>query len=87
MLCSKCEQSSPAVTDDGLCEQCLAQSEERRFQIMELAREQCAQEGVVEIDDSAQVSEGEDNGCYVQAWVWVDFSDTDFDKEREEKNE
>ena len=54
---------------------------------MELAREQCAQEGVVEIDDIAQVSEGEDNGCYVQAWVWVDFSDTDFDKEKEEKNE
>ncbi len=87
MRCSKCEQSTPALTDDGLCEQCQAQSEERRFQILDLAREQCQLEGAVEIDESAEVSEGEVNGCYVQAWVWVDFSDTDFDKEREEKNE
>ena len=43
-------------------------------------------DGGVEIDDNtAIVSEGGDNGAYVQAWVWVDFSGTDLDKELEER--
>ena len=38
-----------------------------------------------EIDDTAIVSEGEENGAYVQAWLWVSFVKTEFDKEKDEK--
>jgi hypothetical protein len=41
----------------------------------------------VEIDDTDLLSEGNDNGCYVQAWVWCDFAGTRFDKEKEDDNE
>jgi len=37
-------------------------------------------EGEVEVDH-AIISEGDDNGAYVLAWVWADFADTPFDKE------
>lgn len=40
-----------------------------------------AKDGHLEIDDNAEISMGEDNGAYVQAWVWVDFSGTEFDKD------
>ena len=53
----------------------------RRAAILELARERHVSEGVLEIDDNAKLSEGDDNGTYVQAWVWVDFIGTQFDKE------
>ena len=82
MLCSKCNQAADALTRRGLCPDCHLEAEERRFEIIELARQQRQAEGLVEIDDNAQVSEGNDNGCYVAAWVWVDFSDTKFDKEK-----
>lgn len=32
-------------------------------------------------DKNVMVSEGEDNGAYVRAWVWVSFEGTDLDKE------
>ena len=83
MLCSKCNQSFDGLTDVGLCEDCYAKSEQRRFGILELAREQREQEGLVEIDDKAVLSEGNENGCYVQIQVWVDFAGTKFDKEKE----
>jgi len=35
----------------------------------------------LEVDGDARISEGDDNGCFVAAWVWVDFSGTEFDKE------
>ena len=70
------------MTDCGLCADCHLEAEERTFDIIELAREQRQEEGLVEIDDTAQISEGNDNGCYVAAWVWVDFADTKFDKEK-----
>jgi hypothetical protein len=56
---------------------------ERREKIVELARIQheTRREGELEIDDGAKLSEGDDNGSYVQAWVWVDFDGTEFDKE------
>lgn len=53
----------------------------RKARIVELAKEQCHRDGECEVDDNAIVSEGNDNGAYVQAWVWVDFDGTDFDKE------
>jgi hypothetical protein len=87
MLCSKCNQPTNSLTDADLCENCRAKSEDRRCEIIELAREQREIEGAVEIDDTALLSEGNDNGCYVAAWVWVDFARTKFDKEKGEDNE
>jgi hypothetical protein len=34
----------------------------------------------VSIDGDAVVSEGDDNGAYVLAWLWVPFEGTPFDK-------
>jgi hypothetical protein len=86
MLCSKCKGSADVLTDKGLCPDCrIDDEEERRFEIIELAREQYQNEGALEIDDSAEISEGTDNGCFVAAWVWLDFADTIFDKEKEEQ--
>ena len=84
MLCSKCHQSADGLTDSGLCAECHTPAEERRVGIIELARQQHQQEGLIEIDRNAQVSEGNANGCYVQAWVWVDFAGTRFNKEKGE---
>jgi hypothetical protein len=50
----------------------LPNPEKRRLAIIELAREQREEEGTIEIDDNAILSESTDNGCYVQAWVWPD---------------
>ncbi len=54
---------------------------ERRLAIIELARAEYEREGEVEIDDNAKLSEGEDNGSYVAAWVWVSFFETPYDKD------
>ena len=35
------------------------------------AKERYQREGEIEVDDNARVSFGDDNGAYVQAWVWV----------------
>lgn len=56
-------------------------AEQRRVAIVELARKKHQKEGTIEIDDNAKVSEGNDNGAYVQAWVWVYFDGTPFDKQ------
>lgn len=85
MLCSKCNQSASSLTDGGICDDCHTEAEERRDEIIGLAREQRQQEGAVEIDDDATLSEGSDNGCYVQAWVWADFCGSKFDKEKGEE--
>jgi hypothetical protein len=43
------------------------------------ARDQYCEEGSIEIDDIAQISDsasvGGDQGAYVQAWVWVSYAD------------
>ncbi len=80
MLCSKCQQTTDNLTREGLCEDCHMQAESRRLEIIALASKQCHTEGQVEIDDDARLSEGNDNGCYVQASVWVDFAGTKFEK-------
>lgn len=36
-----------------------------------MARDEHSSEGSVEIDSSAAVSRGNDDGAYVMAWVWV----------------
>lgn len=35
------------------------------------ARELYHEEGEIEVDDNAPVSAGDDDGAYVEAWVWV----------------
>jgi len=73
MSCSKCNQSFDSLTDEGLCADCYAEADDRRLEIVEPARNEHQKDGEVEIDDNAQFSEGNDNGCYVAAWVWVSF--------------
>lgn len=53
---------------------------ERHALIRDMASDLYAKDGVLEIDDEALVSESNDNGAYVQAWVWVGFVETDLDK-------
>lgn len=42
-------------------------------------------EGTLEIDDNAKISiaDGESDGAYVQAWVWVYFEDMEGSKNGE----
>jgi hypothetical protein len=54
----------------------------RADRIRELAVEEYHDDGTIEIDPNAKVSEGNENGAYVQAWVWVDFAGTDLDREK-----
>ena len=55
--------------------------EQRRQAIVAMARDEYQRDGEVEVDDNAKLSEGDDNGTYVQAWVWVSFAETELDKE------
>ena len=59
--------------------------DERNDRIREMAHDFYHREGEIEIDFNAVVSEGNDNGAYVQAWVWVSFAGTDLDKEKDEQ--
>lgn len=47
------------------------------------ARAEYADEGRIEIDENAQISaadsEDEPEGCYIQAWVWVEYDDAEED--------
>lgn len=57
----------------------------RDLKIMEIARQnENLHEGELELDDNAVISEGDDNGAYVQVWMWVPFDGTPLDKEPEE---
>jgi len=38
-------------------------------------------EGEFDFDPVPVVSEGDDNGAYIQCWIWVDFCGTELDKE------
>lgn len=53
---------------------------DRLARIRDLAKEH-ESEGDLELDEDAVVSEGEDNGAYVQMWKWIDFSGTEFCKD------
>lgn len=71
----------------ALCFPCLSrEAEERRVALVAMADDAHSDEGAVEVDDCAQVSElpvgdpGKENGAYVQAWVWVSFEGTPFDE-------
>ena len=56
----------------------------RTKDIIKMAKDQYQSEGYVEVDSNAKLSEGDDNGTYVQAWVWVCFAGTKYDKNSEE---
>lgn len=54
----------------------------RRQKIIALARQnENLHEGELELDENAKVSEGDDNGAYVQVWMWVPFDGTNLDKD------
>lgn len=57
--------------------------DERIDAILQLAIDQYHKDGEIELtdnDSADDISEGDDNGAYVRAWVWVDFEGTDLDK-------
>lgn len=58
--------------------------DEENREIIQMAMEQHERPGEVEVEPDGVVSISEDNGAYVQAWVWVSFADTKFDQEKEE---
>lgn len=54
----------------------------RKERIFELARKNpMLRDGELELDENAKISEGDDNGAYIQTWMWVDFDGTDLDKD------
>lgn len=64
----------------------VSKAERRRQEIVDMAKEIYHKDGEVEVDDNAKLSEsgpGGDNGCYVQAWVWVGFEATKFSKRKD----
>jgi len=68
-----------------------APATKRDMKILDIAQDmRYVRDGEVEIDNPcdgiATISEGDDNGAYVLAWVWADFSGTDLDKEDESKS-
>lgn len=73
------------MTEQNQDAQSLAQ--QRAARIVELAYQTCQVDGQTEInldhDPVQSLSEGEDNGCYVRAWVWVSFEGTEFDKSQQ----
>jgi hypothetical protein len=82
--------SDPLTSEgiDELCQQLILgyahathddQLDERRLAIVNLAQENNMTDDL-QIYEDAKTSEGEDNGCFVEAWVWQSFVDTPFDK-------
>lgn len=71
-----CDVSEREVYPDP--ENRLAHNERKGYESMatnkeyiKTAKEKYHSEGSIEIDSGATVSRGDDNGAYVQAWVWV----------------
>lgn len=44
--------------------------------IIDRAKKMYHKEGEIEIDDNAKISEGDTDGCYVEAWVWLPKEET-----------
>jgi hypothetical protein len=51
------------------------ENQERWAAYRKAAKAQWEEEGEIEIDDGALVSEGDESGAYVAAWVWVNKLD------------
>ena len=57
--------------------------QERNQKIKELAAEQWGEFcDELEFDDEIELSEGIQNGCFIKAWVWVNFAGTELSKEK-----
>lgn len=57
------------------------QAEVRKATIIQIAKDEYHIEGACEVEGDASISEVDnENGAYVQAWVWVDFAGTPLDK-------
>ncbi len=56
----------------------------RKEGIVAAARDALHREGSCEIDPDAEISEGDDNGCYVRSWTWFSFVGTPWDKEKKD---
>jgi len=55
----------------------------REREIINIAKEICiASDGEIEIETTAKISEGDDNGAFIQGWIWVDFAGTGLDKNK-----
>lgn len=54
----------------------MLETREQDREVVDLAFAQVHAEGDCEVDQSAIVSAGEDNGAYVMTWSWVDFEGT-----------
>lgn len=66
----------------------ISEEEADRLAVVEFARkDHRIHEGELEIDGDAVVSHGGDNGAYVQAWIWIDFAGTPFDKVPEDADD
>lgn len=80
------ESVEPSPGGECICRECQHRwiippdVSKRDRDVIALAHEQRARDGDIEFDQDAKVSEGDDNGAYVQAWVWIDFSGTELDK-------
>jgi hypothetical protein len=51
------------------------------------AHKEYHQEGEIEIDETAVVSEGGEPGAYVLAWAWVDDSDAGIIRDEDGEDE
>jgi hypothetical protein len=70
------------------CVEFFGERDDRQRRIADLARQRVTHEGELEIDDRTVISEADDNGSYVMAWVWLDFGGVrGLDKELDEGTE
>ena len=60
---------------------------ERENKILELALKQGGFDDDFELDENFCASEGEDNGAFIRCWLWIDFSETELDKESDDEDE
>jgi hypothetical protein len=87
--CDTCRDTfDPKALVDGFCRECAPvlhcnQDTDIRHQLIRDIANDLVTSNELEIDEGAIVSEGDDNGVFVQAWVWVDFSGTELDKDKE----
>lgn len=78
--CVHCKRNVDGHDEDWNCLPPPPKGRKRRAAIIELAR-QYHEEGDLELDANAKISEGDDNGAYVQMWKWVPFDGTALSKE------
>jgi hypothetical protein len=74
----------PGVTEGMLPGNRPEDDEDRQQEIYKVASEDPRlKDGDLELDNGAKVSEGDDNGAYIQVWMWVSFEGTKLDKNKD----